>query len=241
MRIGICDDDEMVCHEIEKNLCAYAEKQGIGIEIILFKSGEELCIAMEEEKTQFHLLFLDIELGDIDGVTIGKNLRDNLQNEATQIVFISYTQKYAMKLFETRPLDFLIKPVTYEKTAKILQVYRKLYPEQKQFFEYKKGKGNCLVSQNEIICIKCEGKKIHLVTVKEEEIFYGKMSDVAGQLEPDKFWIIHKSFIINVDYVSAFGKDEIRMVNGEVLPVSKAYRKDVMVRIMERRQKRVNA
>lgn len=238
MKIGICDDDEIVCREIEKHLCTYAGEQGIEAEVTLFPSGEELCIAMEEEKELFHLLFLDIELGDMDGVTVGKNLRGNLFNEATQIVFISYTRKYAMKLFEIRPLDFLIKPITYEKVSRILKVYQRLFPERKAFFEYKKGRGSCLVAQEEIICIKCEGKKIHLVTVKEELEFYGKMSDAFRQLDPNKFWIIHKSFIINIDYVSVFGKDEIRMADGEVLPVSKAYKKDVMVKILERRKRR---
>lgn len=238
MRIGICDDDEVVCREIEKHLRTYAGAQGIEVEITLFKSGGELCIALEEEKALFHLLFLDIELGDMDGVNVGKKLRDNLKNEVTQIAFISYTQKYAMKLFEIRPLDFLIKPITYEKIHRILKVYRRLFPEYKQFFEYKKGKGNCLILQEEIICIKCEGKKIHLVTVKEEIEFYGKMADASRQLEPDKFWIIHKSFIINVNYVSIFGKDEIKMVNGEILPISKTYKKEVMVKLMERKKRR---
>ena len=234
MRIGICDDDAAVCREIEENLSAYARAEGIEAEIALFANGEELCVALEEENALFHLLFLDIELGDMDGVDVGKRLRDSLRNEVTQIVFISYTQKYAMKLFEVRPLDFLIKPITYEKISRILNVYRRLYPEGRLFFEYKKGKGTCLAAQNEIICVKCEGKKIRLVTVKGEIEFYGKMSDVAVQLEPNKFWVIHKSFIINADYVSIFGKDEIKMVNGETLPISKPHKKDVMIRILER-------
>lgn len=239
MKIGICDDDEIVCREIEKHLRTYAEAEGFEVEITLFASGEALCAALEEEKAMFHLLFIDIELGNVDGVTVGKNLRDNLRNEVTQIVFISYTQKYAMKLFEVRPLDFLIKPITYEKVCKILMVYRRLFPDRKSFFEYKKGKGSCLIVQEEIICVKCEGKKIHLVTVKEEIEFYGKMADAARQLETDKFWTIHKSFIINADYVSVFGKDTIEMVNGNVLPISKTHKKDVMVKILERRKRKL--
>lgn len=180
IRIGVCDDDAVVCREIEENISAYAKEEGREAEITLFTNGEELCIALEEENVLFHLLFLDIELGDMDGVDVGKRLRDSLRNEVTQIVFISYTQKYAMKLFEVRPLDFLIKPITYKKISRILNVYQRLYPESELFFEYKKGKGTCLAVQKEIICVKCEGKKIRLVTVKGEIEFYGKMSDVVS-------------------------------------------------------------
>lgn len=50
-----------------------------------------------------------------------------------------------------------------------------------------------------------------------------------------KFWTIHKSFIINVHYVFSFGKDEIKMVNGDNLPVSKSYKKEVMEKILKQK------
>lgn len=62
----------------------------------------------------------------------------------------------------------------------------------------------------------------------------GKCPMWSARLESNKFWVIHKSFIINADYVSIFGKDEIKMVNGEILPISKPHKKDVMIRILER-------
>lgn len=63
-------------------------------------------------------------------------------------------------------------------------------------------------------------------------MFYGKMADVSKQLDSVKFWTIHKSFIINVDFVFSFGRDEIRMMNGDKLPVSKTYKKEVANQIL---------
>ncbi|MBD5546342.1 MAG: response regulator transcription factor [Lachnospiraceae bacterium] len=235
-RIGICDDDVTVCSEIENHLQEYAGRENIKIETDVFLSGTELCRAIEEEKILFHLLFLDIELGDSSGVSVGNMLREKLYNETTQIVFISYSREYAMQLFKIRPMDFLLKPIQYEKIHAAMQLYRKLYSGNKFFFEYKKGKRNFQIAQEEIICVKCEGKKIHLVTTKEEIDFYGKMADAGRQLEAVKFWSIHKSFIINIDYVYSFGKDEIHMVNGDVLPISKAHRKEIMMKVLERKK-----
>lgn len=235
-RIGICDDSIAVGAEIEKYLLEYARMENFeDIEIEVFLSGKDLCRAIENEHGVFHLIFLDIELGDMDGISVGNILREEMENEVTQIVFISYTQEYAMQLFKIRPMDFLIKPITYNKIYDVMQIYRILFPNRKMFYEYKKGKSSYQIAQNEIICVKCEGKKIHLVTSKEEIEFYGKMADVSKQLNPVKFWTIHKSFIINVDYVFSFGKDEIKMVSGDSLPVSKAYKKEVTEKILRQK------
>ena len=235
-RIGICDDSTAVCAEIEKNLLEYARKENLGeIEIEVFLSGADLCRAIEDNSNIFHIIFLDIELGDMDGISVGNILREKVRNEATQVVFISYTQEYAMQLFKIRPMDFLIKPITYNKIYDVMQIFRILFPDKKMFFEYKKGKKSFQIAQSEIISIKCEGKKIRLVTSEEEIEFYGKMADAGKQLNPMKFWTIHKSFIVNVDYVFSFGRDEIRMVNGDILPVSKAYKKEVTDKILKLR------
>lgn len=232
-KIGICDDNIAVGAEIEKYLLECASTENFeDIEIEVFLSGEDLCRAIRNNSNIFHLLFLDIELGDLDGISVGNILRKEMKNEITQVIFISYTQEYAMQLFKVRPMDFLIKPITYNKIYDIMQIYRNLFSEKKMFFEYKKGRNSYQIAQSEIICIKCEGKKICLVTNREEIMFYGKMADVSKQLDSVKFWTIHKSFIINVDFVFSFGRDEIRMMNGDKLPVSKTYKKEVANQIL---------
>lgn len=233
-RIGICDDSIAVCSEIEKYLLEYAKAENLeGIETEVFLHGKELCNALENENNEFQIIFLDIELGDTDGISVGNILREKMKNEATQVIFISYTQEYAMQLFKIRPLDFLVKPITYEKIHEVMHIYRKLFPDKKLFYEYKKGKNTYQLAQDKIIYIKCEGKKIRLITSQEEFDFYGKMADVTKQLDPMKFWTIHKSFIINIDYVFSFGKDEIKMVNGDNLPISKTYKKEIVDKILK--------
>lgn len=232
-KIGICDDNIAVGAEIEKYLLECASTENFkDIEIEVFLSGEDLCRAIRNNSNIFHLLFLDIELGDLDGISVGNILRKEMKNEITQVIFISYTQEYAMQLFKVRPMDFLIKPITYNKIYDIMQIYRNLFSGKKMFFEYKKGRNSYQIAQSEIICIKCEGKKVCLVTNRKEIMFYGKMADVSKQLDSVKFWTIHKSFIINVDFVFSFGRDEIRMMNGDKLPVSKTYKKEVANQIL---------
>ena len=79
-RIGICDDDMGVCFQIEEELLRYAEVHSIMIEVEVFSGGKELCRRLGEKKSQYHLLFLDIELGDMGGIEAGNFLRETLKN-----------------------------------------------------------------------------------------------------------------------------------------------------------------
>lgn len=238
-RIGICDDDISVCFQMEEELLRYAEERGIRIEAEVFSGGKELCRMLKEKQSLYHLLFLDIELGDMEGIEVGNFLRESLKNETTQIVFISYRQEYAIQLFRTRPFDFLIKPISYEKLEAVMDTYLRLFPDKKLFFEYRKNRQSHQIAQNEIMCVKCDGKKIRIISSGKEIEFYGKMTDVYRQLDSVRFWTIHKSYIININYVFEFRKDEIELVNHDILPISKAYRKEIADRLLSRKRQEV--
>ncbi len=60
----------------------------------------------------FGLIFLDIEMQYVNGIEAGKIIREKMKDELTKIVYISGSDNYAMELFQVRPLDFLIKPIS---------------------------------------------------------------------------------------------------------------------------------
>jgi len=62
-------------------------------------------------------------------------------------------------------------------------------------------------------------------TVNHTYSFYGKLSDVAKQLEPEGFWQIHKSFLVNPKYIESLEYNEIVMANSDILPISQSRRK----------------
>lgn len=184
-RIAICDDNIMVCSEIERYLQEYAKEESLNdIETEVFLSGEELCRVIQSDSNAFHMIFLDIELGGMNGISVGNILREEIKNEITQVVFISYSQDYAMQLFKIRPMDFLLKPITYKKVYDVMQIYRKLFPDKKLFFEYKWGKNIYQIDQNKIIYIKCEGKKFVLSPPGRKLNFMGRWLMQVNNLIP---------------------------------------------------------
>lgn len=233
-RIGICDDNEAFGGEIDTYLMEYAKKEGISIETEIFLSGEEYLDFLEKEP-KLDLLFLDIELGKkINGVQVGNMMRADISNEATQIVYVSAKEQYALQLFRSRPMDFLIKPVQKDEIERIMSEYRRLSDIQKKFFEYHIGRAAHRIASGEIMYFQCCGRKVRINTVKNEKIeFYGKMADVKAQLDQRGFLEIHKSYIVNIGCVSAFHVKEVVMVNGERLPVSQSLQKKIQQRVLE--------
>ena len=74
------------------------------------------------------------------GTEFGLQLRRQMKNYDTQIVFISTIRDYAMELFKIRPIAFLIKPITYEDLCKCLQDYMLDYSNSDSFFGIYIGK-----------------------------------------------------------------------------------------------------
>ena len=173
-----------------------------------------------------------VELGrKIDGIQVGRVLRSDISNEMVQIVYISAEKGHAMELFKNRPMDFLIKPVTKADIRMIMKEYRRIFGE-RNFFTYHIGKKEYRILDSNIMYFQCSGKKIRMVTDRDMREFNGNMRGVIKKIAQDRFWCIHKSYIINIDYVSEFKGDEIVLVSGAVLPVSRAYRREVHERLL---------
>ena len=74
--------------------------------------------------------------------------------------------------------------------------------------------------------------KILMIRKDGQEQFYGKLKNVMGQLPAD-FLMIHQSYVIHQEYVSEYSYESIKMMNGDVLSVSKPYRKEVRAKIKQ--------
>lgn len=117
MRVAICDDSRGICLELENIIESYKKAQGYKIDLEIFYQGEQLIRYLQTQET-IDVLFLDVELPDINGIEIGKYIREELKNEQMFIIYISSYEEYSIHLFQNRPLDFLIKPLN-EKIVKM--------------------------------------------------------------------------------------------------------------------------
>lgn len=224
LKIAICDDNEAVNNEIENILEEYFSTEPIKYEIDIFSSGEDIINILNKNE-KYDLIYLDIELDVINGVEVGKFIREELSDDNVQIAFISAKSSYAMELFQIRPINFLIKPFTKEQVLNILEKTLDLQGRQIKMFYYKNGRVEKRVPYKDIMYFSSESKKVILHMKNREDYFYGKLIDLI--LPEEDFICIHKSFIVNKQYVVQFKFDNVILSNNEILPISRVYRKEV--------------
>lgn len=236
-RIAICDDEPAICSQIERIILDYGKKTSQNTEVDVYFSGEELYRFLKDG-SYYDLIFLDIELKKLNGIEVGKNIRNEMKNEAVLIVYISGRESYAMDLFEVRPMHFLVKPVKMERILTVLEKGMELSNQSGQTFQYKQGHHISKIEVKNILYFESVDRKVKMITSEGDEIFYSALADVFSQVEKYGFFFCHKSYLINYHYVTKFEYEKLKMKNGVILPISQAKRKvirEMQIRIeMER-------
>lgn len=229
-KVAVCDDDVILCEKLEKELELLQTEEKLEIEI--FYSAEKLIERMKSQE-RFDLIYLDIEFEDIDGVTAGKVIRNQLGDERVQIVYISARQDYAMELFESRPMNFLVKPISVQKIKETLRKAKKLLGEEKNYyFEYKTRLEMFRIPYSEIYFFESSNRKVLIHSKQERKEIYMKLSDIEKNL-PMNFVRVHQSYLINTIYVKRWKADEIIMTDGSILAISSPYKKCVKEYIIQ--------
>lgn len=230
MRIAICDDDYQTCAFIEKIILQYAKINGISIEVDIYQTAKSLYQNFEDST---ELLFLDIQLPDISGIEVGHFLRKCTMNYELQIVFISGNPEYALELFKIRPMDFLIKPFSEQEIINILDEYVQKVIPQAQYFLYKFKTITRRILYRDILYFSSETRKV-LIHLKNGETItiYKKLSDVEKEIPNEIFWRIHKSYIINSQYLTSCQHNQLLMSNHDILPISRNYKNDIYFKII---------
>ena len=229
--VAICDDEIKIGAELERTLIDIFSKLNIEHEIDVFFTGEELQSKMKAG-AHYDLIFLDIEFaqGEINGVEVGRLIRDVHQNHLTSIVFISWKKNYAMQLFEIQPLNFLVKPLEHRKIEDVVIKYFKITGLWAGVFTYKIGHDTFKVQIKDIVYLENYERKviIHLADGRKEE-FYGSLKDVyEEQLKRFDFLFIHASYAVNYDYVTALKFNQVSLINSATpLPISKNRKNEV--------------
>jgi len=231
LHIAICDDEDNIGFQVEEHIEEICSKLNIKVEIDVYNSGKGLCKALSEDMC-YDLIFLDIELTqEINGVQVGEKIRNEYNDELTQIVYISWKHKYALELFDINPLNFLIKPIDRNKVEKVINRYLKISGFWSNVFTFKYGHDSFKIKLKDIKYFQSNGKKIIIYLKNRMEEFYGSLEEIYNnQLSEYDFLFVHKSYIVNYDYVSVFEYERIVLSDNTEIPIGQSKRKEIRKR-----------
>jgi DNA-binding LytR/AlgR family response regulator len=221
MNIAICDDDRAICSQIENVILDYSKRNCLTIDIGVFFTGETLLEHLNQCNV-FDLIYLDIEMGEISGIEVGKQIRKVLKNYVTEIVYISGNDGYDRQLFDVQPLHFIPKPINSAIVIDDLKLAMERMRKLVRFFEFQKGHDTYKIAVHEILYFESLNREMKIVTTIKEDTFYGSLENVMLAVSGFGFLQIHRSYLINYSHASVVKYSKIVMSNGAELPISRA-------------------
>lgn len=215
MRIAVCDDEELFRIEFKSVL----DKVLINAEydIDTFSGGSSLYEAFIKEP--FDLVFLDIEMPGIDGITLAKRLRALSEN--VHIVFLTSHIEYALEGYEVNALRYLVKPVDINKLGEVLKYIQDKKNNSRQIMIKQEGE-DIVIDLSDVIYIESMDKNVRIVTTQKEYITRYNISDFEEELKNNGFFRIHRSYLISLSKVKKIVKNDVVMDGDISLPVSRS-------------------
>jgi DNA-binding LytR/AlgR family response regulator len=173
------------------------------------------------------------------GIESGNRIREQLQNDTVQIIYTAYTDNYAMELFKSRPMDFLIKPLSFSSVFDSIRILKRLLIKNSAYFEYQAGYSLYKIPFSEILYFENSKRKINILTVQGKSSFYGNMEQTAWLCKAHPFSQIHKSYLVNGDYIVKYEYNQVTLSDGTILPISQPNRKRIRTQRLRLEQGRI--
>lgn len=180
----------------------------------------EKCMSRKdlEEYFDIALLFIDIDLGDENGMEIAKELRR--QEEKMPIVFVSSNKEYAVESYDVDALGYLIKPIQPEKVRRIMDKFLKQNEE--YIVRDTRGNEKLKVPLQNIEYFESKNTSILLHLANGHQIrTYGKLGNIEKELENKNFLRCHQSYLINMDHIVGIREACFIMNSGEAAYIRK--------------------
>lgn len=191
--------------------------------------------------------FLDIQMPGLTGLEVAQGIEGG-----TRVVFVTAYDQYAIDAFEARAVDYLLKPIKADRLARCVERLREAAPAaaggegdlaetlkrllpaatggaRLRYIRAAQGELMHQIPVDEVLFFHADDKYTVVQTAAAEHLIRTPIFELAGQLDPDRFWQVHRSTIINLDHLAGTRRDEqsrlfvrIRGQSRE-LPVSRAY------------------
>lgn len=220
MKIGICDDDSIYRERVKKCLEQILADNKMRAEIMLYSSAQKLL----ESPEICNLLFLDIEMPDKNGMQAARVYKEN--NKDTLIVFLTSHSEYSMEGYKVSAFRFIEKNDNYEDLKEAVLSARMHFQEVKSIKISISNSGYANVKLDDIQYIEVTNRKTIFHLLDQKIISTMTISSLSDELKNTSFFLVHRAFLVNVNYVFQVKKKDIVMKNGDCVPLSEKKQKE---------------
>lgn len=207
-------------------------------ELILEGSDVNPLCALEKirQGSKPDIVFLDINMLELSGLSVAKMLPPDIA-----VIFVTAHPKYALQAFQLDAMDYLLKPFGFDVFAKSIHKVISLLKNNAPLKYDAKTDSIFVNSGTKGKIVQIEIKEIthievmdHVISIHTQDNVYVtkiSMKEILERLPSHNFVRIHRSFLINLNYVHSISRNQIVLSTGNIVPFGEAYRKDLMTTI----------
>lgn len=218
INILLCDDDKDFLQRISDTVAGQSVPPGASICITKSSNPAEIT---DRQLSQYHIMFLDIDMDERSGMDIARRVRE--LHLDTVIIFVTNYPEFSMEGYEVRAFRYLLKQELEQKLANYFRDALAELPRDDKVLRFSANAESFNIPYKDILYLESNQRVIYLYTVKPMQApdrFYGKMEDLAAELEEDGFLRIQKSYLVNMAYIKKFNYDKVVLFDGKELSVS---------------------
>lgn len=226
LRIAICDDSQDARLSLHGAVERSLDRQGQQGEIYEFSSGEGLLRWMERHTGEIDLVFLDMEMGELDGMETAQKLRRAFEN-----LYLVFVTAYSDRVFEgysVGALAYIMKPPKPQQLDEVIsRCLAALRRDSGKVFVCHSGDVSYRIQIKDILYFYSDRRQLTCVARQRSYTFYGKLDAVQQELG-EGFVRIHQRYLVNSVAVDAMNGSEVS-IGDTTLPVSRSCQHSAML------------
>lgn len=226
--IAVCEDNNIDKNALCNTIETFLQRDRINGTVFAYDSAEQFISVTESKKLRFDIVFMDIIMGDIDGMTCARLIRQ--WDKLVKIVFLTSSTEFVYEGYEVNASGYLVKPLdTMKVTAYLQKTIAEVQGIAKGSISVTSGGVKRRILIDDILYLESRKNLVDVVLSPSGErlAVYTKL-DEFEQLHRSKMWIRpHKSFIVNFLYIEEYSGDNFVLRDGTVIPISRTYKNAV--------------
>lgn len=224
-RISVCDDNGSELEKICSIISEYTASNNINAEVKAFSAGREL-LEYEDGKTCSDIYILDIIMPDMDGIRLGKAIRQ--KNADAFIIFLTSSKDYALESYSVKAFSYLIKPAVRENVAAELEDCFSRINKPPERFVLKCSAGTVSVSADDIVYIEYYNHRmIYRIAGGKtmESVYFRETFDsmIGDFIKNGSFIKSSASYLVNMKHITTVNNVGFIMSDGTLLTVTRRY------------------
>lgn len=225
IRIGICEDDLEQLKVLSNMMMKISVQLNVNLSIKNFISGDGL-LKFYNEGNKLDILFLDIILGEQNGMDIAVDLR-HLDNNV-EIIFTTTETRYILKAFEIRAYRYIIKPLQFTDIKKQLISCLESFDNKNKKLVINRNFEKIFINISDILYAETRNKELTVYTEKGAYTVFRSLRKIEEDINSNDFVRCHNTYLVNLDKIES-AKNNSLIINNQKIPISRTKSKEFKI------------